>query len=38
MIEFGTNAPTAAASRDDEVTSQLAFHDFMLGAKLQVKA
>lgn len=32
------DAATAAASRDDEVAAQWAFHDFILGAKLQVKA
>ncbi|MFZ1700643.1 MAG: hypothetical protein WBO10_00770 [Pyrinomonadaceae bacterium] len=32
------DAATAAASRDDEVASQWAFHDFVLGAKNQVKA
>lgn len=32
------DAATAAASRDDEVTAQWAFHDFVLGAKTQVKA
>ena len=29
---------TADASRDDEVTAQWAFHDYVLGAKTQVKA
>ncbi len=29
---------TAKASRDDEVAAQWAFHDFILGAKTQVKA
>ena len=28
----------AAAARDDEIASQWAFHDFILGAKTQVKA
>ena len=32
------DAATAAASRDDEVAAQWSFHDFVLGAKTQVKA
>ena len=32
------DAATAAASRDDEIATQWAFHDFVLGAKTQVKA
>ena len=32
------DAATAAASRDDEVAAQWGFHDFILGAKTQVKA
>lgn len=32
------DAATAAGSRDDEVAAQWAFHDFILGAKTQVKA
>ena len=31
-------ARTAAASRDDEVAAQWAFHDYVLGTKDQVKA
>ena len=32
------DAATAAASRDNEVAAQWAFHDYVLGAKTQVKA
>ncbi len=32
------DAAAAAASRDDEVAAQWAFHDFVLGTKTQVKA
>ena len=32
------DAATAAASRDDEVAAQWAFHDFIIGARTQVKA
>ena len=32
------DAATAAASRDDEIAAQWAFHDFVLGSKTQVKA
>ena len=32
------DAATAAASRDDEIAAQWAFHDLITGAKTQVKA
>lgn len=32
------DAAAAAASRDDEVAGEWAFHDFVLGARTQVKA
>ena len=32
------DAMAAAASRDGEIAAQWAFHDFMTGAKIQVKA
>lgn len=32
------DAATAAASRDDEIAAQWTFHDFIVGAKTQVKA
>ena len=38
QIKSVQDAATAAASRDDEIASQWAFHDYILGAKTQVKA
>jgi len=38
QVKSAQDRATAEASRDDEVTAQWAFHDFILGAKNQVKA
>lgn len=38
QIKSALDAAIAAASRDNEVAAQWAFHDFVLGAKTQVKA
>ena len=38
QVKSAQDEATAKASRDDEVAAQWAFHDFILGAKTQVKA
>lgn len=38
QVKAAQDKATADASRDDEVIAQWAFHDFILGAKTQVKA
>jgi len=38
QVKAAQDKATADASRDDEVAAQWAFHDFILGAKTQVKA
>ncbi|HRI02962.1 MAG TPA: hypothetical protein PLL77_04390 [Pyrinomonadaceae bacterium] len=38
QVKSAQDEATAKASRDDEVAAQWAFHDFILGAKNQIKA
>lgn len=38
QVKAAQDAAAAAASRDDEIAGQWAFHDFIIGAKQQVKA
>ena len=38
QVKAAQDKATADASCDDEISSQWAFHDFILGAKTQIKA
>ena len=38
MIAENKHVVAAEAARDDEVAAQWAFHDFIIGARTQVKA